>query len=322
MYVYSYIMVERGRNRRADVDLIGAADDARQAAGLPSGGARYEVLPFGKVEEQAAQIPEPLRLTVTCSPKHGPERSIALAARLRELGHVPTAHIAARTVRDLAHLDALLAGAAAARIEDIFVIGGDGDRPVGQFESAVELLPLLAGHARRPLTLGIAGYPEGHPLIDHDTLESALATKSRLADYLVTQLCFDAEALRGWIVKQRERGIDLPIWIGVPGRVSAARLLEVSTRVGVGPSLRFVRKQRSMQNLFGLFGGLHSARARRLHRALSGLVEDRELGIAGLQYFTFNQLLATWTWQQSQGQATLARETTPRTQRVGADVIR
>jgi len=179
------------------------------------------------------------------------------------------------------------------------VIGGDGSHALGQFASAVELLPLIAAHPLRPSTLGIAGYPEGHPLIDAPTVARALAAKSELADYVVTQLCFDPDAVRAWIIAQREQAIALPVWLGMPGRVSAAQLLEVSLRIGVGPSLRFVRKQHNPRNLFGLFGGLHGARTRRLQRALSALAADRELGIAGLHYFTFNQLAATWSWQHA-----------------------
>jgi methylenetetrahydrofolate reductase (NADPH) len=281
----------------------------RDASGAPA--ARYEILPFGPLDTPATKVPASLALTVTCSPKHGAERSIALAARMRELGHVTAVHVAARTVRDRAHLDALLAASTAAGIEDWFVIGGDGNRPAGEFSSAVELLPLVASHPQRPARLGIAGYPEGHPLIDDATLDAALDAKSPLADYLVTQLCFDATALRGWIAAQRARGLALPIWLGVPGQVSAARLLEVSLRVGVGPSLRFVRKQRGLGNLFGLLGGAHRSRTTRLARALGALASDHELGIAGLHYFTFNQLAATWRWQQALSAPDDARRPAP-----------
>ena len=261
--------------------------------------ARFEILPFGDLDEQVAQIPESLAITVTSSPKHGPERSIAVAARMRELGHIPTVHVAARTVRDHAHLDQLLHTCAQLGVEHWFVIGGDASQPVGRFASAVELLPLVAAHRLRPATLGIAGYPEGHPLIDAATLDHALVAKSEFADYVVTQLCFDPDAVRSWISAQRERAIALPVWLGMPGQVSAAQLLEVSLRIGVGPSLRFVREQHNTRNLFGLLGGRHGPRTRRLQRALSALAAHGELGIAGLHYFTFNQLAATWSWQQA-----------------------
>ena len=92
---------------------------------------RYEVLPFGDVEEQAAAIGTPLRLTVTTSPKHGVDRSLALAVRLRERGHRLTVHLAARMVRSESHLDEIVGRAHDASIDDFFVIGGDAPEPLG-----------------------------------------------------------------------------------------------------------------------------------------------------------------------------------------------
>ena len=92
---------------------------------------RYEILPFGTVEEQAAQTGEPLRLTVTTSPKHGIDRSLDLAVRLRALGHNVTLHVAARLVRAESHLDEILQRALAAGIDDFLVIGGDAPDPLG-----------------------------------------------------------------------------------------------------------------------------------------------------------------------------------------------
>jgi methylenetetrahydrofolate reductase (NADPH) len=261
----------------------------------PEGSApRFEVLPLGKSEQEAAALPGPVRLTVTCSPKLGPDRSVEVAGRLRELGHAVTVHVAARMVRDRSHVDEFLAAMATAGVNDVFVIGGDADPPVGGYESAAELLPVIADHGQRPRTIGIAGYPEGHPKIDDVTLDRALAEKSRLADYVTTQLCFDPEALRGWIIGRREQGMSLPVIIGMPGKVMAARLLEMSARIGVGPSVAFLRKQRGLRNLFGLF---RRSESDRLYEALEPLVGDPELGIAGLHFFTFNQLIATYEWQ-------------------------
>ncbi|HZE04480.1 MAG TPA: methylenetetrahydrofolate reductase [Solirubrobacteraceae bacterium] len=257
--------------------------------------ARFEILPLGSSEEQAAQLPEPVRLTVTCSPKHGPNRSVEVAGRLHAMGHAVTVHIAARMVRDRAHVDALLAGMAEAGADDLFLIGGDADPALGEFASAVELLPVIAEHPQRPRTIGIGGYPEGHPLIDDATLDQALLQKSRYADYVTTQLCFDPAALTDWIAGQRRRGITLPVFIGMPGKVMAARLLEMSARIGVGPSMAFLRKQRGLRNLFGLF---RRSAGDDLYKALAPLVGDPQLGIAGFHYFTFNQLIATYEWQR------------------------
>jgi methylenetetrahydrofolate reductase (NADPH) len=255
---------------------------------------RFEILPFARGEEEAAKLPEPVRLTVTCSPKHGLDHTIETATRVRALGHSVTVHLAARMVRDRDHLDRLLRTMAEAGVDDAFVIGGDATPPHGPFASAVELLPLVHGHEHRPPTIGIAGYPEGHPLIDDSELAAALEQKVPLADYITTQLCFDPKAVLAWIAQTRTRGIGLPVLVGLPGNVDRAKLLEISMRVGVGPSLSFLRKQRGLRNLLRLSGGS----ADPLYDALEPHEE-----IAGFHFFTFNRLLETWRWEQEKRRA-------------------
>jgi methylenetetrahydrofolate reductase (NADH) len=262
-------------------------------------GVRFEVLPLGGSEREAAELPRPVRLTVTCSPKHGPDRSVQVGRRLHDLGHAVTVHVAARMVRDRAHLDELLGAMRSTGIDDLFLIGGDAGPPVGSYASAGELLEVVAEHPQRPPTIGIAGYPEGHPLIDPATLDQALLDKSRLADYVTTQLCFDPDALRHWVSGQRERRMTLPVLIGMPGKVTAARLLEMSARIGVGPSMAFVRKQRGLRSLLGLF---RRSAPDRLYEEMAPSVGDPQLGIAGFHFFTFNQLVATYDWQQAKQQ--------------------
>ena len=249
----------------------------------------FEILPFGKGEAEAAELPERVRLTVTCSPKHGLDESIATATRLRALGHSVTLHLAARMVRGRDHLDELLSRMKENGIDDAFVIGGDATPPQGPYASAVELLPIIHEHSRRPATIGIGGYPEGHPLIDDAELADALAQKAPLADYVTTQLCFDPEIVLRWIRGIRETGIDLPVLAGVPGIVDPTKLLEISMRVGVGPSLSFLRKQRGLRNLLRLSG----RSADRLYDALAASEE-----IAGFHFYTFNRLHDTWEWHK------------------------
>src|ERR687896_733884 len=125
---------------------------------------QFEVLPLERSVELAGQLPQPERLTVPCSPRHGPDESVAIARRLRALGHGVTVHVAARMVRDRTHLDELLDGMVQAEA-DLFLIGGDATPPQGPWSSAVDLLPAIAEHPQRPSEIGIEAYPEGHPLI-------------------------------------------------------------------------------------------------------------------------------------------------------------
>lgn len=261
--------------------------------------ARFEVLPSDGIDAEAAELPQPVRLTITCSPVHGPDGGIDVAERLRPLGHSVTVHVAARMVRDRAHLDTLLERMAMAGADDLFLIGGDIDRPVGEYASAVELLPVVADHPRRPPKIGIAGYPEDHPFVADAELEAALRDKSRFADYVTTQMCFDAVALRDWVERHRDRGMTLPVLIGMPGKASRRQLLKMSARIGVGPSIRFVRKLRGLRGLVA-----RRSTVDRLYEGVAPLLDIPQLNIGGFQFFTFNELVATWQWFAERGEAT------------------
>jgi methylenetetrahydrofolate reductase (NADPH) len=254
---------------------------------------QFEVLPLERSVALAAQLHQPERLTVTCSPRHGPDESVAVARRLTALGHTVTVHVAARMIRARSHLDQLLGALAEAGVDDMFLIGGDATPPHGRWSSAVDLLPLIHEHPQRPAEIGIAGYPEGHPLIDSETLAEVLEQKSPLAAYITTQLCFDGEAVRAWIARTRERGVGLPVLVGLPGVVDRRRLLEMSMRIGVGPSIAFLRKQRGVRKLLGP----SRITPDRVYDELAPHLEEPELGIAGLHYYTFNQLIETWNWE-------------------------
>jgi methylenetetrahydrofolate reductase (NADPH) len=255
--------------------------------------AQFEVLPLDTTEQEVARLERPVQLTVTCSPRHGPDESVEVGRRLAGRGHEVTIHVAARMVRDRAHLDRLLTDMARSGMDDLFLIGGDADPPDGPYSSAGELLPVIAEHPQRPRTIGIAGYPEGHPQIDPDTLAAALVEKSALSDYVTTQLCFDPDAVLAWIDDTRRRGVTLPVLVGIPGAVERRRLLKMAMRVGVGPSVGFLRKQRGIRNLLGLSASAND----RLYDALAPCLADPQRNIGGFHYYTFNQLVDTWNWQ-------------------------
>ena len=255
--------------------------------------AQFEVLPLDTTEQEVARLERAVQLTVTCSPRHGPDESVDVGRRLAARGHEVTIHVAARMVRDRAHLDRLLADMARSGMDDLFLIGGDADPPEGPYSSAVELLPVIAEHPQRPRTIGIAGYPEGHPQIDPDTLAAALVENSALSDYITTQLCFDPDAVVAWVDDTRRRGVTLPVLVGIPGAVERRRLLKMAMRIGVGPSVAFLRKQRGLRNLLGLSASAND----RLYDALEPCLADPQRNIRGFHYYTFNQLLDTWNWQ-------------------------
>jgi len=256
---------------------------------------QFEVLPFERALHEAAQLSEPTRLTVTSSPRQSPEQTIEFARRLHALGHAVVPHLAARMVRDRDHLRRLLEQLEGEGCDELFVIGGDNGEPAGQFDSAADVLELIREHPHGVRRIGVAAYPEGHPLIDEQTLSRSLARKSELADYMVTQMSFDAPVLVEWLSGVRERGVALPVRLGLPGVVDRRHLLEVSVRIGVGPSLAFVRKQRGLRQLL-------RRPAQTLDRLLDALAPhlgEPQLGIEGFHYFTLNNLYDTWRWERN-----------------------
>ena len=82
----------------------------------------------------------------------------------------------------------------------------------------------------------------------------------------------------------------------------------------MGPSLRYLRKQGGIRNLFRL----SKSSADRLVDVLAPHMGDAELNIDGFHYVTFNRLLETWRWEREKHPATnsirplIHTEVTPR----------
>jgi methylenetetrahydrofolate reductase (NADPH) len=95
-----------------------------------------------------------------------------------------------------------------------------------------------------------------------------------------------------WLREVRSRGIDLPLYVGIPGAVQRAKLLRVSTRIGIGESIRFLRKHGNFVTRFLQPGGFSPDK---LIRELA--LDDPEARIAGFHVFTFNDLEDTEAWR-------------------------
>lgn len=141
--------------------------------------------------------------------------------------------------------------------------------------------------------IGVAAYPESHPTIPDADVVEALTNKHPFATEMVSNLCFDPDALSAWIHDARDRGTILPLWLGVPGRVDAARLARVGARIGVGQSLRFLKGK------VGTIARLITPGGYDTHDLLSrmqGALEDPASQVAGLHVFTFNEIAKTEAW--------------------------
>lgn len=254
---------------------------------------RFEILPLDGVEEQVlAAVPHDVTLTVTASPTKGLEPTLDLTGRLAGHGFSVVPHLSARLIADAAELEQLVARLREQGVQDVFVVAGDAEEPRGSFHGAIDLLDALDALGRPFPEVGITGYPESHPFIDDDTTIAAMSEKARHATYIVSQVCFDPAVTAGWIEDVWARGTRLPIYVGVPGVVSRAKLLRVSARIGIGDSLRFLRKNGTFAGRF-LRGGFSP------DPLVDGLGPVLGSGkVAGFHVFTFNDVADTEAWRQ------------------------
>lgn len=253
-------------------------------------------MPLAGVEALvAAHVPPEVTLAVSAPAARGLEPTLDLTERLAERGYRAVPHLAARLVRDDAHLAGVLRRLEAAATRDVFVVAGDSPRPAGPFEDARSLLQGMAaiGHPFRDI--GVAGHPEGHPFLAPDRALEALGEKAAHATYVVSNLCFDSPTIARWVAEVRSRGVALPIYLGMPGPVPLRRLARVAGRIGLGESARFLRRHTGWTRL--LLPGAY--RPNRLLTALAAALADPELGVAGLHVFTFNEIARTERWRQS-----------------------
>jgi methylenetetrahydrofolate reductase (NADPH) len=271
-----------------------AAPSARERVRAAFEQPRYEIIPMKGVEEQVAYLPSNAIVTVTSSPTKGTEATLELTARLqtRDLAAI-VPHLAARSIRDAGHLKDLLHQVSDLGITEVFAVAGDAPTPAGDFEGTASLLHAMAdiGHN---LQVGITGYPESHAFIPDDTTIQAMFDKEPHASYIVSQVCYDPAAITRWVARVRERGTQLPIYLGLPGVVDFARLLRISKRVGIGDSMRFLRKQWS--TVARLVGGYQPDE---LVDALAPLIADPAKNVPGLHMFTFNEVRRTEEWRQN-----------------------
>jgi len=208
-------------------------------------------------------------------------------------GVVP--HIAARLVTGEEHLEEILRRMDEGGLREVFIGGGDAREPAGPFAGGAELLRAMSGIRHGIERVGIPAYPEPHPLIGEDGLMTALLDKQPFASYMVTQICFDPQTLLGWLGRIRERGVTLPVYAGVPGVVGWRKLLGISLKIGLGPSVRYLKKQRGLSGRLAVSGNF---RPDRLIETLSPFIGDPEYGIQGFHVNTFNQTEETERWRR------------------------
>ena len=260
----------------------------------------FELIPTPKVALQFAHLPPHSTVSVTCSPAKDIEATLALSAELIDQGHRVIPHLAARMVEGPDHVAAISAWLREHDQTEVFVIGGDAPTPHGPYHDAAGFIAALLQFDTPLQSVGFGGYPDGHATIPSDQLMSALLAKQQLLDdagvtgWVSTQMCFDTKAIVKWTKVTRAAGLHLPIHLGIPGVIDTTKLLTMGAKLGIGASLRYLRKNRAVVSKLAAPGGYDPM------QLLTPLAPSFDaLGIEALHVFTFNQVANTAAWRSA-----------------------
>ena len=260
-----------------------------------------EVTPPGaaKIDNFGAILAENTTINITFLPGTDPNDTVNVAKRLRDEGMNPVPHIAARSLKSKEQLAELVTDMVArAKVDEVLVIGGGVDKPVGALASSQEVLETGILQSAGIRKIGVSGHPEGSPDISDEQLAEALAWKNAFAKsegldlYIETQFCFEAEAVVAWEQAIRQTGNELPIRIGIPGPATIKTLFRFAQISGIGPSMRFIAKQaRNVSKLLTVQSP---------HLLVAGLAEamaaDPASKLAHFHYYPFGGVAKTAIW--------------------------
>ena len=249
-----------------------------------------------EIDAYPSLLPQGTDVYVACLPGSPYHHIVSVAKRLRRAGMNPVPHIAARQLANREVAIEYLAGLRdEADVRRALLIAGDSDAPVGAYDSSAALLEsgLLQAHGIR--SIGVAGYPEGHRKIPEAALMAALDRKIDYAAahgldlFMLTQFCFEGQAIVDWLGRLRARGAVLPVRVGVAGPASIRTLLNYGVRCGIGNSIRALGSQAiSLTRLIGQHGP--DAVVRRI------APQAAELNVAGLHLFSFGGFAQSAQW--------------------------
>ena len=182
------------------------------------------------------------------------EEMVKTAKKINEQGYATMPHFPARIIKDKKTLKEWISKYQnEANVKSALLLGGGVNKPYGEYDSSIQLIESelfdLAGFEK----LYIAGHPEGNKDIDPDgstkNIDQALLWKNEYknrtdADMAITtQFCFDSKTVINWANDIKNKGVDIPIHIGIAGPAKLQTLLRYSIECGVGASIKILQKR-------------------------------------------------------------------------------
>lgn len=237
---------------------------------------------------------------VTMLPNRPRAELVASSVALRKAGLKPVPHLAARHFEDMNAIGALLrelSGAAA--VDEILLIGGDMKKPSGTVADVLSVIESGVLQETGVKSVGVAGFPDGHPVVTEDELEASLVTKlaalqhGGVDGYIVTQFCFHAQTIIRWLEWLRGRGIQSPVQIGLAGPTSLMTWLNYARKCGVKASAEALASRSGLVR-----HAFKSVAPDPIIRSLAGALAAGRIANVAPHLFAFGGIGATAKWAQ------------------------
>jgi methylenetetrahydrofolate reductase (NADPH) len=256
-----------------------------------------------------AVLPRGTRVYVSAVPGQPADESASAAVRLRAAGFEPVPHVAVRNFATGAALDDFLARLTGeAQVRHVLVIAGDRAE-CGPLRRAHDAIDSGVFRRRGIRSIGIAGYPDGHPKIAPDELHRALADKiaaaeaTGLAVEIVTQFCFDPRRMLDYVTQLRAYGFEQPVRIGLAGPTGLSSLLRYASRCGVRASAQALAQRAGLiRQVFAL------TVPDDLIRTLAEAAPAQKSAHVSAHFFSFGGLGATARWTRAVADGRIALE--------------
>lgn len=219
-------------------------------------GYSIEVVPnsAAKIESFAEILPASTRVYIAHLENENIATMVATAKRIHQEGFTVMPHIPARIIKDHSMLnDWIKMYQNEAGVNEALLLAGGSNKPIGDFESSIQLIETGLFDKANFRRLHIAGHPEGSKDIDPEggikNVSEALSWKQEFSKRtdanmaIATQFCFDAKVVKKWADGIKRDGIDIPVHIGIAGPAKLQTLLKFSVECGIGASMKILTKR-------------------------------------------------------------------------------
>jgi len=247
----------------------------------------------------ANRLPAGTTIYVAHPPKASLDDVVRVAIKVEALGFRASPHIAARRLGSEHDLRAALRELRDGGVERMLLVAGDLERPSGRFSRTLEVLDTGAIVEEGFKSIGVCGHPEGHKAIGPTALWHALRLKQDFARqtgldvHIVTQFGFNPEAICAWDQHLAERGICLPVHVGIAGPATLPKLIRFAMQCGVGSSLHALMKNISaMSNK----AQLATSPDEMLVGLVQGCAACADTRLAQPHFYSFGGAVATARW--------------------------